>query len=72
MRASAARKPSEVSASDGPAESSSIRPIAFWKMGSSPFIARRIRRPGTSSRLISLVPSKMRFTRASRQKRSAG
>ncbi len=41
--------------------------IAFWNTGNSPFIARRIRRPGTSRRLISLVPSKMRLTRASRQ-----
>ena len=48
---------------------SSTSAIAFWKIGSScgDFIARRISRPGTSRRLISLVPSKMRLTRASRQ-----
>ena len=34
--------------------------------------ARRASIPGISSRLISLVPSKMRLTRASRKWRSAG
>ena len=31
---------------DGPLVSSSRSAIAFWKIGSSPFIARRMRRPG--------------------------
>ena len=35
--------------------------------GSSPFSPRRTSMPGISMRLISLVPSKMRFTRASRK-----
>ena len=56
-----------VAAAAAGAVSSSIRAMAFWKTGSSPFMARRMRRPGTSRRLISFVPSKMRLTRASRQ-----
>ena len=45
---------------------SSISRLAAGISASSPLSARFINMPGINSRLISLVPSKMRFTRASR------
>ena len=45
---------------------SSISRLAAGISASSPLSARFINIPGISSRLISLVPSKIRFTRASR------
>ena len=45
---------------------SSISRFAAGISGSPPLTARRASIPGMSRRLISFVPSKMRFTRASR------
>ena len=57
---------SSTAAIAGGASSSSCSFFAAAMSGSWPLSARRISMPGISRRLISLVPSKMRFTRASR------
>ena len=54
------------SGSDG-VSSSSCSFLAAGMSGKEPLTARRASMPGISSRLISLVPSKMRFTMASRK-----
>ncbi len=55
-----------------PAVSSWSIAVAASNSGSAPFIVRLSSIPAISIRLISLVPSKIRFTRWSRYARSTG
>ena len=65
--ASASRKPGSCgSTNDGMPVTSSATARAACRKASSPFSAFFMIMPGTSMRLISLVPSKMRLMRSSR------
>src|SRR3954465_8023622 len=69
--AAASSGPSPGTSREGERISSCSR-LAAEIIGSVPLTARFASMPGISRRLISLVPSKIRFTRASRYCRSAG
>ena len=71
FNAATARRSPSSGASDAGSGSDGVRIsscsfFAAGMSGRSPFRARRISMPGISRRLISLVPSKIRLTRASR------
>ena len=64
--AAASSGPSAGAAAARGASNSSCSFFAAGIRGSAPLTARLTSMPGMSSRLISFVPSKMRFTRESR------